>query len=137
MALKDKIFAAEDIRTEPMEVPEWGVTLHLAPLSGDQRNQYELAYSDNCDENGRLRSTSALEITGLILGCRDEDGQSVFSEKDGAALGKKNSQVITRVFDRIAEISGLVRGTEADDPKNADGESGGNSSDDSLLLSGE
>ena len=41
MNLRESIIAANDLKRESVEVPEWGVTVYVRTMTGEERDQYE------------------------------------------------------------------------------------------------
>ena len=106
MALsKDAILSAKDTEMHEVDVPEWGGTILLRSMTGEQRNNYEYwahqqSKADSPDYRG-IRER-------LIICCAvDDNGDPLFSEDDLAALSSKNSEVIDRLHDRCQAICGM------------------------------
>lgn len=114
-ALREKILAAEDIKPEPVDIPEWGVgenhgvPVYLRALDGEDRFAISqiAAAADSKKEN--IYITEAYVALALV----DEDGDRIFELEERGALAKKDPQVLERLFDRIVEISGMRTEDEA------------------------
>jgi hypothetical protein len=117
MALsKDAIFAAKDTDVHEVEVPEWGGTILLRSMTGEQRNNYEYwAHQQSQAESPDYRGIRER----LIICCAvDDDGSPLFGDEDLAALASKNSEVIDRLHDKCQEICGMDSNALEDAAKN-------------------
>ncbi|KOG22002.1 hypothetical protein [Streptomyces viridochromogenes] len=109
----DDILNADDLKSEPVEVPEWGGTVLVQGMSGTARDRFEAAMmkdnmsgvsKDKALDNYRARLAAA-----CIVG---EDGKRLF-QGDAVVrrLGEKSAQALTRVAEVASRLSGL---TDAD-----------------------
>jgi hypothetical protein len=100
---RDEILGLEDIKTEPVTVPEWNNKVVLIKgMSGTERDAFEAA---NRDANGQqnLRNFRARFLVRCIV---NENGTRVFADQDAAALGKKSSGALSRLFDAANDLNG-------------------------------
>lgn len=108
MALLSKadIVAADDIRHEDVDVPEWGGTVRVRGLTGAQRSAIEgtmmaargQEVSMRVDMFARLRQKLLAEA---IVG---EDNKPLLTEKEVAG---KSGRVLDRLFAKASELSGM------------------------------
>lgn len=78
---------------QPVEVPEWGVTLYFRPLTPAERASIRKGISENDDEE--------MLVAGLIRKALDADGKPVFDDnaETRAALHTKGDlNVIVRIM---------------------------------------
>jgi hypothetical protein len=98
---RDQILSAVDIKTEEMEIPEWGTTVTIRGLTGKQRASY---FEDQQQENQPLwKFVSKLVVLGVV----DEDGDPIFTEDDLEAIGEKNADVLDRIAAAVGRLSGF------------------------------
>jgi len=84
----------------PIEVPEWGMTVYLAELSGwDQEKIQEWVSGDKT----RLRDTAKM----LPLVLRDVDGKRLFEESEVGLLMAESSVLLLRLMKEAARLSGV------------------------------
>ena len=126
MSIRDKILAADDVRTEDVEVPEWGLTLRLRGMTGSERDQFEQSLM--VERGGRrIMDTANIRAKAVAKCAVDEDGQRVFSDADANELGGKSAAVLERLYDVAARLSGLreedVAAREVDFPMSGSGSS--------------
>jgi hypothetical protein len=103
---KDQIFAADDIKTETVEVPEWGGQVLVRGLSGHDRDEWEKGLTvrrgkrmepDMTDFRARL----------VVLCAVDEKGKRLFHDGDIHQLAGKSGAALDRVYSKAAELSGI------------------------------
>ena len=139
MDLRQAILTADDLRREPVEVPEWGVTVYVRSLTGAELDEYQMAVADAekkaAERNGH----------GPILGLRnhraklvqiatvDADGKPIFCPGDEVLLGRRNAKAINRVYEKAVELCGLSDEERAEIAKNS--ESGTDTGSDSVSRS--
>lgn len=110
--LAQAIFAADDISSTEIEVPEWGVTLELR--SPDALRRAALVKGmipDDWDPNSSTppRPDMARMYTSVIIATAydPETGEPVFTEADAVFLGQKNGVVVERVGAEAMKVAGL------------------------------
>jgi hypothetical protein len=103
MALsRDAILAASDIQTKEVDVPEWGGSVFIKGMTGAERDNFEAA---NQDGSGGQKLTN-LRARFLVRCIVNENGTKIFSDQDAAALGKKSSAAINRLWEAASELNG-------------------------------
>ena len=105
---RDQILQAEDTRTTDVPVPEWGGTVRVKELTGQQRDQYELYVNQNL-KSERLNARAHL----VALCAVDEAGKRLFTSKDIIELGKKSAAALDRVWEAARILSGIGPEAEA------------------------
>lgn len=100
---RDEILAADDIKTEDIEVPEWGGSVRISVMSGTARDRYE---SSLVDVEGRYVALENLRARFVSVCVVDDDGAMVFSTEDIEALGKKSADALDRVFKVASRLNG-------------------------------
>ena len=107
---KDDILGAADISTTTVEVPEWGGSVLVRPLTGEERDAFEESMLSGQGKNRKV--TLANVRAKLVARCVvDESGDRLFSDGDIARLGKKSAAALNRVYEAASKASGL---SEAD-----------------------
>jgi hypothetical protein len=120
---KAAIKAANDVRFEDVEVPEWDGEVRVRALTGRERDAYE-ASGVVSGPNGSLQRRMPADIRSrlLVMCLVDEAGERLFSDTEIKDLAAKDGAVIDRLFDVATRISGLgKKGVEA---KKGNSESG-------------
>lgn len=105
----DDILGAEDLKPEPVEVPEWGGTVLVQGMTGTARDQFEAAMlndklngiaKDKALENYRARLAAACMV--------DENGKRLFQGAAVKRLGEKSATALSRVVEVASRLSGLT-----------------------------
>lgn len=112
MDLREIITQARDVEVVPVQVPEWGCTVHIRQLS--VRDRIQLMQKVNDDEAGKL------SVYALLFTLCDEAGTLVFTPQDYDLLASKNARVIDRLGKQAAEINHMVGDAVDDAKKNSD-----------------
>ena len=107
-----QIKAAEDLRAEIVDVPEWGGEVRIRTLSFAAANS--MFKEEVKDFDPRLR---------LIAACMvDDDGAQIFSEQDLGELGSRNAEVIARIWKKCVEINGMTLKSDATESPKSTGD---------------
>ena len=118
----ESILSADDFRYADVDCPEWGGMVRVRSLSGGQRSVITQRVQD--------KELEDLEETLTVMGCVNEDGERIFTNKDIEKLKKKSNTPIARIAKKIMELSGIGNAGEA--VENAKKNSAATTSDDSL-----
>ena len=112
MALsREQILEAPDAVFEVVEVPEWGGTVRVRSLTGYERDQYEQSITvQNAPGKVSMNLLNARAKLVALTVVSDE-GDREFSDEDALELGKKNAQVLNRIWEVATRLAGL---SEAD-----------------------
>lgn len=103
---REQILAAPDIRTEVVEVPEWGGSVMVRGLSGRARDAIELRFTGadgKMDRNLGGDFRAAFAAQAIV----DANGERLFSDDDIKALGEKSSIALQRIFDAAIRLSAM------------------------------
>ncbi|MFD5724653.1 hypothetical protein ACFWMT_00940 [Streptomyces sp. NPDC058368] len=105
---KDQITAADDRAFEDVDVPEWGGTVRVLGMSGTERNAYQSSLVV-IGTNGKPQRVNLTDQLAKLVGkCLvGEDFERLFTDKEVAALGRKNGAVLDRLADVAKRLSGL------------------------------
>lgn len=100
---RDQILEADDSKTVDVEVPEWGGTVRVKAMSGQQRDRYEIYVTEN-------RKSDRIQVRAqLVALCAvDDAGKRVFTDKDVTRLGHKSAAALDRVWAAARNLSGLT-----------------------------
>ncbi|MDP9326496.1 MAG: hypothetical protein M3O87_08195 [Candidatus Dormibacteraeota bacterium] len=103
---KEQIRKAEDHGHQDVEVPEWGGTVRVKTLSGEERDAWEAALLEG---RGRHREVNLHNLRAklLIATVTDAEGKALFDDSDISWLGEKAARSINRVFLVAQELNGL------------------------------
>jgi hypothetical protein len=112
--IRQKILESNDIKTEIVEVPEWGVKIEIRGLSGGRRAKVVEAVSNK--ENPNLIEMYALMVIETAFD--PESHQQIFRLADKEALMDKNAGILERLAAKAMALSGLNDEAEQEAEKN-------------------
>jgi hypothetical protein len=103
---KDQIWAANDLKTIEVPVPEWGGSVRIKTLTGAERDQYE------ADSYKRVKGRQEANLANLrarlvAMVVVDENDQPMFTRADVMKLGQKSASALERVFNAAADLNGM------------------------------
>lgn len=103
-----EILAAQDLKTETVNVPEWGGAVILQGGTGEERDTFEESIMVGKGQN-RDVNTKRLRVKLLAKSIVDAAGSKLFSESDIEALSRKSAVVIERLFKVAQRLWGLSK----------------------------
>lgn len=104
---KEQIWAAHDLRTVDVSVPEWGGEVRVKTLTGSERDQYE-AESVKTNKGRREVNMSNMRARLIAMCAVDDQGQLLFTRADVMKLGQKSAAALERVFEAAAKLNGMT-----------------------------
>ena len=105
MDIRSQILQAEDLPSESVEIPEWGVSVFVRSMSGRDRDLFESQMME-LSENGKRMDNFRSRLT--VFCCVDEDGKRIFKDGDIAELGKKSGKALDRVFEVASRLNKMT-----------------------------
>lgn len=105
-ALRDKILQAQDLRSELLDVPHWGVKVEIRTLTAKERSS--LIGKAMNRQTGDIDYGILYPL--LVVACTydPETGEKVFTEADTDALGGKSGAAMEHIAQKAADLSGLT-----------------------------
>jgi hypothetical protein len=107
MALtRDAILKIDDIKTEEVEIEEWGGSVLVRGLTGRQRDDFE---GSILEMRGKRMVPNVANIRAkLTVRCVvDEAGKRLFTDAEADKVGEKSAAAIDKIYDVAARLSGL------------------------------
>jgi hypothetical protein len=99
MGLKEQILSADDMPREPLEIPEWGVTVYVRTLTGRERDRFEGCWK----RNPYVDIRAILAVMSVV----EQDGKPVFTDQDIPALTAKSGRALDRILAVVKRLSGF------------------------------
>lgn len=101
------ILNAEDLKTEDVNVPEWGGSVCVRSLTGLERDRFEASMIDQKNK-GRvnLENLRAKLVQKTVID--PETKELMFTIGDLEVLGAKSAAALNRIFTKAQELSGLT-----------------------------
>lgn len=112
MSVRDQILAAtDDLKSEVVDVPEWGVKLVVREMNVRDRNEYVFSLSERVEGGDGFQYipiNDPLRTTRLVIATTfDGEGNKVFNDDDVDALSQKAAGIIDRLSQTATRLSGL------------------------------
>ena len=124
MLSKEQILKVKDLKTETVDVPEWGGKVKIKTLNGSERDEFEQSIVQGAKVKMSNLTAKLCQLT-LV----DNSGILLFDSSDIAGLGKKSSKALSRCYEVASRLSGLGKKDMEELEKN----SGKGQSEDSTL----
>ena len=117
---KTAILAANDLKSEDVEVPEWGGAVRVRSFTGRERDAFE---SSMVRGEGRDRKVDLTNMRARLVGLTviDETGQRLFTDDEVDLLGAKSGAALDRVFAVAQKLNGLSGADVEELSKNSSG----------------
>ena len=110
---KDQILEANDLKTQSVEVPEWGGSVLVRTMSGTDRDAFEASMITTASDGSRKPNMTNMRAKLVALTVVDEAGNLMFDVSDVDRLARKSAAALERVFAAAQRINAL--GVDAQD----------------------
>lgn len=90
---KSAIFAAIDAKTEDVEVPEWGGSVRVKAMTGEERDEWLAMVKDKEGKPIEQKSMAKLVMMSVV----DEGNKRIFGHGDLDMLNKKSAAILDRI----------------------------------------
>jgi hypothetical protein len=100
---------ASELRTEIVSVPEWGGSVMIRELTGEERDEYEAGIIG--DRGGRDRRINLRNIRAKLVGLcliDPETNQRMYSDREIGILGRKSARALSRVSEACQRLAGIT-----------------------------
>jgi hypothetical protein len=109
MITKQQILAATNLPIEPVDVPEWGGTVHVRTMSGTERDAFEQTMIALKAGGGKgATDLSNIRARLAVRTLCDADGTRLFIDDDAEALGQTSGRALDRVFGVAQRLNGMT-----------------------------
>jgi hypothetical protein len=124
-SLRDTILASDDIPSETVEIPEWGVELVVRGMSAGDR----LSLMHNAFDPATEQVNMSIVYPDVVVACAYDpaSGSPVFTAADKDAIMGKSSAAVERIANAGLRLSGVGK----DEQDAAGKDSSENQNDDS------
>ncbi len=123
---REAILAAKDRKSKPVEVPEWGGTVHILAMSGHELEEWqEFVFKateevEGSDGERRASTVSGVRAFVLLRTIGDENGQRIFGDDDGEVLLTRSAPVLDKLFDEAFAWNRLAAEDKKELEENSD-----------------
>lgn len=122
MLSRDQILKHKDLKTEVVNVPEWGGDVIVSTMTGHARDAWEfevVAARKKAERDNKPFVMSNLRASLVARVLVDEDGQRIFSDADIEALGKKSGSALDRIYEVATKLNHLTKSDQEELTKNS------------------
>ena len=130
----DDIVASQDKEYQDVDVPEWGGTVRIATMSGEDRDRWELSMmqADDSSERGFKLNFDAYSRVRLVAMCLvDDNFNRIFVTKEQIErLSQKSGKVMDMLYDVAQRVNGITDEDIDDLEKNSESAQNGDSGSD-------
>ncbi len=104
---RDQIVSVSDIKTEYVDVPEWGGTVALRELTGAERDALEAQMVKVV--NGKREADTSNLRAKIVAACLvdGESGDRLFDDRTIRELGNKSAAALDRLFRVAQRLNGM------------------------------
>ena len=106
MSIRDLILAKQDIPSEVVDVPEWGVKVEVRGMTGAERTRIMDKASDN---NGSVNLQFIYPEIVIATSFDPETGEQIFVPADRDVLLSKSASAIDRIALVGMRLSGFTK----------------------------
>jgi hypothetical protein len=115
---KDQILEALDLKSEAVDVPEWGGSVLVRTMTGADRDAFETSMITVSLDGTRKPDMTNLRAKLVALTLVDEANNRLFDVADIPRLALKSAAALERVFDAAQRINGIGAAAQDDAVKN-------------------
>lgn len=130
MSLLTTIAAANDLKVEAVEVPEWGTTLHLKTMSGKLREQCFATWDKYVEDNklpkpskdekdDKGADSTHFQAVYLVHSLCDENGVLPLDMSLVPVLREKSPATLAKLFDAAVKLNRVGSAAVEDASKNS------------------
>jgi hypothetical protein len=113
MALTKNDILKHKLKTETIDIPEWGGRVIVSEMSGKARDNFVLAHAKMTREQDDKNITALYAAYTLV----DENGELLFCVDDVEELGKRSGSALDRIFDVAERLNHIFTDVGADAKK--------------------
>ena len=120
---KEQILAVQDVNPVAVEVPEWGGTVYVRPMSAGERDRWEGELLERGEKRKESIKAATENLRAVFLAkclC-DDAGVLLFGPDDIEALAGKSYRAVDRAFEAAQTINGLSEADVEELEKNSAG----------------
>ena len=116
---KAEILSAADLKTETIEVPEWGGAIIVRTMTGADRAAFQEAIGSTDAAGNRQTNLHNILAKLCAITLVDEVGNRLFDESDIDLLAGKNGMVLDRVSAVVLRLNGMAADSLGEAEKNS------------------
>lgn len=107
----EDILNLNDVRTEEIEVKDWGGSITIRQMTAEARDKYEQSFFEAVEEDGETKMVRDMSNARakLIASCViDGTGSLMFkTEQQVKLLGQKSSKTMDYIFEKCQKLNSI------------------------------
>jgi len=111
---RDQILKSDDLKLTEVQIPEWGGSVFVKPLTSKQKDQYEASLIDKKGNPVYKNIRARLAVMCVV----SDKGEQLFTDVDIEALGNKSGAALSRIFNVVLEKNNITEEDLGDLEKN-------------------
>lgn len=120
MALtRDQILEASDLKTQEVDVPEWGGTVIVRTMTGTARNAFEASIMKTMPDGTRQSDMTNMRAKLIAVTVVGDDGNLLFTPEEADIIAQKSSAALEKVFEAAQALNLMGVKAEAEAAKNS------------------
>ena len=104
---KKSILKNNKLKTQVVNVPEWGGDIIVSELTGTARDAWESDIISMSDDGGKINGINT-RAKLIVISVVDEEGNLIFDEEDIEEVGNLSATALNRVFTVASKLSALT-----------------------------
>ena len=105
---REAILATTALKTETVDVPEWGGSVIVSELTGKEKDAWELSMIRRKGKRDFDMDLANARAKLVVRALRTADGQRLFADTDVEALGNLGAGPLSRLYEVAQRLSGLT-----------------------------
>jgi hypothetical protein len=110
---KNDILKQKKLKTEIVDIPEWGGSIIVQEMTAAQRDSFEAWTLSQGEGN-----TKGMRVAILIHTVVDENGKQIFTDLDMPDLAKKSGVIIDKIAAVGLRLNGMTEEAVEEEVKN-------------------
>lgn len=94
------------LKTEEVEIPEWGGSFIVQEMTGTQRDNFE-TYMLSLQSDESSSNHKGIRTAIIINTVVDQSGKPLFSDLDAADISKKSAAILDKIAGVGLKLSGM------------------------------
>ena len=103
---KEDILSVKDLKTEFVNVPEWGGDVRVSELTGKGLNKFQekVFFGKGKDHGANYANMTAWLVVLTVV---DEQGNRIFLDADVDMVGGKGAKALGRIFEVAQKLNAI------------------------------
>ena len=114
---------ASRLKSEVVEVPEWGGSVRVRELSAAQRDSWDSTFRFDAEGNATTESLRNMRARMCAISIVDESDMPIFSPVEADQLGQLSGVALHRVYAVCRRLNGMDDSTAKNSEATPDGDS--------------